>query len=316
VRAAIGVTGGKGGTGKSMVAVNVATLISREADLVLADLDAEGANDHILLGASLENEEPVKIMLPFIRYKDCIKCSACANVCDTGAIMMTREKLPMILPRLCDGCRSCLFVCPTNAILEGQRIVGYTYQTKVPARGGGSGSGDEDRGEGEATFTLVTGVLREGEEHTPPVVIAAKRRAANLAKDLLMVDTGAGTANHVAIALSGSRLAMAVTEPTPLGLHDLELILRVLEELGVEAWVIVNRWGIGSSDAIAGRIDEVARSHRATVKARIPYSRDVVDAYVKGVPIVSAMPDHEVTRIFSSLVRELLEVVRGRPEAM
>ena len=310
MRAAIGVTGGKGGTGKSMVAVNVATLISREADLVLADLDAEGPNDHILLGVSLENEEPVKIMLPFIRYKDCIKCSACANVCDTGAIMMTREKLPMILPRLCDGCRSCLFVCPTNAILEGQRVVGYTYQTRVPARDGGSGSG------GGGEFTLVTGVLREGEEHTPPVVIAAKRRAANVAKDLLMVDTGAGTANHVAIALSGSRLAMAVTEPTPLGLHDLELILRVLEELGVEAWVIVNRWGIGSSDAIAGRIEEVARSHRATVKARIPYSRDVVDAYVKGVPIVSAMPDHEVTGIFSSLARELLEVVRGRPEAM
>ncbi len=293
MRAALGITGGKGGTGKSFVAVNLALLLARERDLVLADLDAEGANDHILLGVPLENEEPVAVMVPYIKYRDCTRCEACANACDTGAIMMGREGLPIVIPRLCSGCRACYYACPTKAILEGRRILGYTYMTTVP-RGG---------------FTLVTGVLREGEEHTPPVVLAAKRRAMGLARDLLLVDTGAGTANHIAMALSGSRLAIAVTEPTPLGLHDLELILRVLDELGIEAWVAVNRWGIGSSELIVDGVERIARMHRARLAARIPYSRDVVGHYARGTPIVEAAPDHEVSRILSSLAREVLEVL-------
>ena len=295
MRVKLAVTGGKGGTGKSTVATNLATLLARERRLVLADLDVEAPNDHILLGVGLENEEPVKIMLPFIDYKKCTRCGACAEVCDTGAIVLTRDKTPYVVPRLCSGCRACYFACPDKAIIEGQRIIGYTYHTKVRLK--------------TSDFDLVTGVLREGEEHTPPVVLAARRRAMKLAEDVLLVDTSAGTASHVAIALEGSKLAVAVTEPTPLGLHDLEMILRILSEQGIEAWVVVNRWGIGSSEKIMDRLAETARNYGAVIKARIPYSREIVDSYVKGVPIVEMHPDHEVSKVFHSLAEELLETI-------
>ncbi len=171
MKAKISVTGGKGGTGKSTIAVNLATLIARERKLVLADLDVEAPNDHVLLNASLENEEPVEIMLPFIVYPKCTRCGVCAQVCDTGAIILTREKLPFVIPRLCSGCRACYYACPYDAIVEGKRIIGYTYKTQVKID--------------DTVFTLVTGVLREGEEHTPPVVLAARKRAMSLAEDLL-----------------------------------------------------------------------------------------------------------------------------------
>lgn len=287
----ISVTGGKGGTGKSTIAVNLAASLLRYRDVVLADLDVESPNDHILLGINLTNEQPVKIMLPFIEYPKCIRCGACVKVCDAGAIINTREKLPFIIPRLCSGCRACYFACPVRAIVEGQRIIGYTYHSKA--------------GTIHGTLDIVTGVLREGEEHTLPVVLAARERAISITKDLLLVDTSAGTANHVAIALENSRLALAVTEPTPLGLHDLEMILELTERLGIETWVIVNRWGIG--DTI--KLEEVIRKYNSSIIARIPYSREIIDSYTKGKPLVEVYPDHEISKIFYRLAKTISEVL-------
>ena len=291
MKAKISVTGGKGGTGKSTIAVNLATLIARERKLVLADLDVEAPNDHVLLNASLENEEPVEIMLPFIIYPKCTRCGVCAQVCDTGAIILTREKLPFVIPRLCSGCRACYYACPYDAIVEGKRIIGYTYKTQVKID--------------DIVFTLVTGVLREGEEHTPPVVLAARRRAMSLAEDLLLVDTSAGTANHVSIALEDSKLVLAVTEPTPLGLHDLELILELSSTLGLESWVIVNRSTIGD----VSKVEEVAQKYNARIVAKIPYSREIVESYVKGVPIVKLYPNHPISQSLQALAKTVLEVI-------
>jgi MinD superfamily P-loop ATPase len=291
MRVKISVSGGKGGTGKSTVATNLAVLLARERELVLADLDAEAPNDHILLGARLENEEPVKIMVPKIIYNDCIKCGACAQVCDTGAIIMGRDNLPFLLPRLCSGCRACYFVCPTKAIVEENRIIGYTYQTTV------SFSGEK--------FSLVTGVLSEGEEHTPPVVIAARDRAASIAKDILLVDTAAGTASHVASAIEDSKLLIAVTEPTPLGAHDLELILKLCETMGIEPWIVVNRSGIGPED----RIVDLSRKYNAKIVARIPYSKELVGSYVEGKPVVKAFPESSASKAFFGLYEMLKEVI-------
>ncbi len=291
MKAKISVTGGKGGTGKSTVAVNLATILASERNLVLADLDVEAPNDHVLLGASLENEKPVEIMLPFIVYPKCTRCGVCAQVCDTGAIILTREKLPFVIPRLCSGCRACYYACPYDAIVEGRRVIGYTYETRIRVNG--------------VEFTLVTGVLREGEEHTPPVVLAARRRAIGLAEDLLLVDTSAGTANHVSIALEDSKIVLAVTEPTPLGVHDLELILELASTLGLESWVIVNRSTIGSLE----RVEEVTRKYNARIVSKIPYSREIVESYVKGSPIVSLYPNHPVSQAFRILAKRVLEVV-------
>ncbi len=291
MKAKISVTGGKGGTGKSTIAVNLATLIARERKLVLADLDVEAPNDHVLLNASLENEEPVEIMLPFIVYPKCTRCGVCAQVCDTGAIILTREKLPFVIPRLCSGCRACYYACPYDAIVEGKRIIGYTYKTQVKID--------------DTVFTLVTGVLREGEEHTPPVVLAARKRAMSLAEDLLLVDTSAGTANHVSIALEDSKLVLAVTEPTPLGLHDLELILELSSTLGLESWVIVNRSTIGD----ISKVEEVAQKYNARIVAKIPYSREIVESYVKGVPIVELYPNHPISQSLQALAKTVLEVI-------
>ncbi len=287
----ISVTGGKGGTGKSTVAVNLAIELARRGKLVLADLDVEDPNDHILLNVELQNEEPVNIMLPFVKYEACIKCGACAEVCDTGAMLLSPDKVPYVIPRLCSGCRACYFVCPTKAIVEGKRTIGYTYETPVNVD--------------DVNFTLVTGMLREGEEHTPPAVLQAKRRALSVEADVYLVDTSAGTSNSVASSLDGSKLVLAVTEPTPLGLHDLALILELAKEMGLEVWVVMNRSGLGPED----RHERVVKEYGYEIVARIPYSRRVVDSYVKGVPLVISYPDSEEAFKLKELADRVWEVL-------
>ncbi len=290
VRRKVAVTGGKGGTGKSTLAVNLAVELSKRRETVLADLDVEAPNDHILLSVDLANDEEVYVMVPFFDYEKCTGCGVCARVCSEGAILMGRDRKPFLLPRLCSGCRACYFACPFKAITEGKRLIGHTYETHVE-RGGG--------------FKLVTGVLNEGEESSFPVVLAARERAVRAWNDVLLVDTAAGTGNSVGAALDGSDLIIAVTEPTPLGAHDLDLILELAEYTKAETWVVLNRAGIGDEKVVM----EALNKHKAKLVAKIPFTRDITESYVKGVPIVEYNPESPASKAILNLVDKVLEVL-------
>ena len=293
----VAISGGKGGTGKSFVATNLAVLLSEHLRLVLADLDVEAPNDHILLGVEkLENEEPIAIFFPLIDYSKCTACGACAKVCDTGAIVMAKGRPPVVMPRLCSGCKACYYVCPYDAIAgDGKRVIGYSYVTRVAKWGN--------------EFTLVTGVLREGEEHTPPAVVVVKRRAMKVAEglDLLLVDTGAGTGNSISIALQYSKLLIAVTEPTPLGLHDLRAILEIAKGMGIRTWLVVNRAGIASDEEHR----KLATEYDVELYHRIPFDVEAARAYAKGIPIVRQCPTCPSAKALRELSEYLLSSLKS-----
>ncbi|WP_324736143.1 ATP-binding protein [Thermococcus sp. SY098] len=284
----IAVSGGKGGTGKSTIAINLAIALRNYFDLTLADLDVEAPNDHILLGIELQNEEPVELFMPHFDYSKCIKCRKCAEVCEEHAIITMRDGTPFLMPTLCSGCGACRIVCPVEgAILEGKKLMGYTYLTETPYG-----------------FQLVTGKLLEGEERAMPIVVAAKKRAKALNKELLIVDTAAGTSNTVSKALEDSQLIIAVTEPTPLGLHDLELILKLADIMGIEAWVVINRSDLGKKEDVK----ELARRYNARIIAEIPYSENILRSYVEGKPIV--LSDCEEAEILRKLADKVANYLR------
>ncbi len=284
----IAVSGGKGGTGKSTVAVNLAVALKKlGANLTMADLDVEAPNDHILLGVELASEEPVNQFMPVFDYSKCIKCRKCAEVCEEHAIITMRDGTPFLMPTLCSGCRACEIVCPVpGAIREGSRTIGHTYVTETPYG-----------------FTLVTGRLREGEERSMPLVVAAKKKALDVHRRIggvLLVDTAAGTGNTVSKAIEFSDLLIAVTEPTPLGIHDTELILKLGKLMGIPTWVVVNRADLGER----GKVYELARKYGARVVAEIPYSENIVESYIKGKPIV--LSDYPEAKVFKELAKEAL----------
>ncbi|AMM53956.1 P-loop NTPase [Pyrococcus kukulkanii] len=285
----IAISGGKGGTGKSTVAINVAVELAKRFKLILADLDVEAPNDHLLLGVELQNEEEVNQFMPKFDYSKCIKCRKCAEVCEEHAIITLKDGTPFLMPTLCSGCRACEIVCPVpGAIQEGSRLIGHTYVTPTPYG-----------------FTLVTGKLREGEERSMPLVVAAKKRLKNLDYELLIVDTAAGTGNTVSKAIEGSQLLIAVTEPTPLGIHDTELILQLGKLMGIETWVVINRADLGDVNEVYER----AERYNAKVIAEIPYSENIVKTYVSGTPIVTT--DYPEAEIFRGIAERIYEFLRG-----
>jgi MinD superfamily P-loop ATPase len=292
----VSVTGGKGGTGKSFVATNLAILLAEKfskGKLVLADLDVEAPNDHLLLGAN-ETISTVEITsyFPKIDYSKCTSCGACVKVCDTGAIIMSPGRPPFIFPRLCSGCKACYYACPYDAISKDtERVIGYLYTRIVKV--------------GDAKFTLVTGELREGEEHTPPAVIFTRRFAENLKPDILLNDTGAGTGSSITVAIQYSQLVIAVTEPTPMGLHDLESILKVTRDIGYRTWIVVNRSTLGPVEKTV----ELGRKYGVERFYMLPYSERAVESYVKGIPIVHLYPEDEISAELRRLAQDVGELI-------
>ncbi len=290
----ITITGGKGGTGKSFLAVNLAVLLSTRYRLVLTDLDLEAPNDYILLGLDEPGEaEPIKLFLPFINTSKCTRCGICSKICDTGAILAPPNSYPVVFPRLCSGCKACYYGCPYNAINEGYHVLGYIYRREVEING--------------SKFLLITGALREGEEHTPPGVYRVKEEAVKHDPEILLIDTGAGTGNQVSIALKDSDLVIVVTEPTPLGLHDMIGVLKITSEMKLRTWVVVNRAGFGDDNPHYS----IGYEYGVENIYRIPYHRDVVESYVNRKPIVVSNPDSIVSKIINELVNDLYKVIEG-----
>ncbi|WP_297510814.1 ATP-binding protein [Thermococcus sp.] len=285
----IAVSGGKGGTGKSTVAINLAVELARRFKLVLGDLDVEAPNDHILLGVKLTNERPVNQFMPRFDYSKCTRCRKCAEACEEHAIVTLRDGTPFLMPNLCSGCRACEIVCPVpGAIQEAFRVIGHTYVTETPYG-----------------FTLVTGKLREGEERSMPLVVEAKKLARSVPHELLLVDTAAGTGNTVSKAIEGSELLIAVTEPTPLGIHDTELILRLGQLMDMPTWVVINRADLGERE----RVYALAEKYGAEVVAEIPYSENIVRSYVQGEPVV--LWDVPEAIIFRELAEKVARFLGG-----
>ena len=257
----VAVTGGKGGTGKSTVATALAVELGKRHKVVLADADVECPDDHLILSIERGNFADVRLPLPVFDFGKCIKCGKCASTCRYNAIVQVKGKYPIFDSGLCNGCGACTLVCPAGAIGRGERKVGEIF-----------------RGEGHG-IVLFSGEMEVGYEEASPVVSALKEKIPKA--EFEIIDTAAGTHCNVISALRGCDYAVAVTEPTPFGAHDLELILKLAKVLGVPAGVVVNRSDLGEMGEVKG----IAGKHGAEVIAEIPYRKEVLESYSKGEPV-------------------------------
>ncbi|MCK4434334.1 4Fe-4S binding protein, partial [Candidatus Bathyarchaeota archaeon] len=116
----VAVASGKGGTGKTSVAVNMALSIR---NVQFLDCDVEEPNAHLLLHPEISREEPVYLPVPVINEELCDHCGKCAEFCSNNAIFVSPKKV-LVFPELCYSCGGCAIVCPRKAISEEQRGIG------------------------------------------------------------------------------------------------------------------------------------------------------------------------------------------------
>jgi MinD superfamily P-loop ATPase len=262
----IALTGGKGGTGKSTAAIILAfSLIQEGQKVLLVDCDVECPNDHILLGIDgLDNPaEKTFSFYPHFNESKCRKCGLCVEKCRAGALFQPSDSIPVLQEDLCTSCGVCWSICPHHAISKKKQQNGEIFLSKIT----------DD-------LTLLTGRSITGVRETSPIVKQTKDFIHNIAKevDTVIIDTAAGTHCTVMTAIDGADRALAVTEPTPLGAHDLDIILDVLDVLKVPSGIVLNKYGIGNEDLIK----KIAITHEKKIEYHIPFDSKFAEIYSEG----------------------------------
>lgn len=266
----IAIASGKGGTGKTTVAVNLALSLSADStDLLFLDCDVEEPNSHLFLNPTIERREEVGILIPEVDYDQCTFCGRCAEVCAYHALAVVKQNV-LVFPELCHGCGSCALNCPEEAIHEVLNVTGVIEEGQ---------SGD---------IRFAHGILNIGEAMAVPVIRELKKRIGEDSDRIVILDASPGTACPVVETMRGADLVLMVTEPTPFGLHDLKLAVEVArDELGLPVDVVINRDGVGDQG-----VEDYCATEDIPILMRIPLDRRIAEAYSEGVPVVEALPEY------------------------
>lgn len=287
----IAIASGKGGTGKTTVATNLAWLASQNGlATVYLDCDTEAPNGHLFLRPVIEEQREVVRMIPQVDVTRCTCCGQCGEICQFSAIVCLVQKV-LIFPELCHSCGGCQLVCATHAISETPRVVGVVETGCC------------------GPLRFVQGRLNVGEASSPPVIRAVKQAAPPA--DLVIYDAPPGTACPMIETVRGSDYVLLVTEPTPFGLHDLRLAVEVVQSMKKNCGVVINR-------ALSGvrETRQFCQQTRIPILGEIPDIMAIAEAYSEGKLAIEAVPG--MRRTFAKLLLELTTTVQTEalPEAV
>ena len=260
----IAIASGKGGTGKTTIAVNLAKSIGENVQLL--DCDVEEPNSHIFLHPVISKVENVNVSIPDVDLGECTFCGKCQDICQFNAIVVIKNNV-LVFPELCHSCAGCWLVCPENCIAQKERVVGVT----------------EEGGNSDVKF--VDGRLDVGEVMSPPLIRSVKSKMAD--NRIVIIDAPPGTSCPVIEAVRGSDFVILVTEPTPFGLHDLVLAVEVVRALGISFGVVINRSDIGDN-----KVREYCDSENVPILLEIQNDRKIAEAYSRGKIIIDIYPEY------------------------
>lgn len=275
----IAVASGKGGTGKTTVAANLAVSAGQAVELL--DCDVEEPNVHIFLSGDVEESQEVLITVPQIDESRCNGCGECSDFCQYNAIVSAVD-VPFIFPEMCHGCGGCVRICPQSAMFETNRRVGVVERLNV---------------KGHPALSLIQGRLDIGAVMAPAVVKGV--REMSLGNAVTIIDSAPGASCPVIAALSDVDYVVLVTEPTPFGLNDFSLAVEMVRMLKVPFGAVINRCDAGDN-----RVKSYCEQEGIEILLEIPDERKIAVAYSKGSLMSQAFPEYrdKFSSTFSRIV--------------
>jgi MinD superfamily P-loop ATPase len=275
----IAIASGKGGTGKTTVATNLAYRLAENGRAtVYADCDVEEPNGHLFLKPGWDKTLEVAVKIPVIDQSLCDFCGECSDICRYNALAVLPDKV-LVFASLCHSCGGCFHVCPRKAVTEVDRTIGTVKA--------GPGHG----------VRAYEGRLNIGEAISPPVIKFLKGSLENA--DFTIIDSPPGTSCPVIESVKDAGFVVLVTEPTPFGLNDLKLAVEMVRTLQRPFGVVINRTGIGDN-----RVHDYCRDENIDILLEIPNDRRIAEACSAGNLIIDTLPQY--TNLFDTLIENIL----------
>jgi MinD superfamily P-loop ATPase len=277
----ISIASGKGGTGKTTVATNIA--VSVDGPVQLLDCDVEEPNAHLFLRPTIEETRTITTPVPDIDLEKCTFCKKCAEICRFRAIAVLGDTV-LTFPELCHSCGGCMAVCPEGAITEKGRELGVL---EIGAMNG---------------VSFAHGRLRVGEAMAPPLIRVV--RDCTWEDGLTLIDAPPGTSCPVIAAMKDTDFVLLVTEPTPFGLNDLKLAVEAVKILEIPMGLVINRADMGDDT-----VRDYARAEGLPILMEIPFDRKIAESYSRGDMFALTMPEWKAR--FRELVGKI-ETLTGK----
>jgi MinD superfamily P-loop ATPase len=283
----IAITGGKGGTGKSMVATSLAVEYAKRKKTILIDVDVECPNDYLLLSAKRRKHSNIYQPIPKWNLKKCIKCGKCAVACQQKAIIFVEDKYPVFVKDKCIGCKACILSCSQKAISVSKKQIGTVYLGK------------------NYGVDLMTGELKLGELASGEVVAEVREEAEKINKKMkaqnILIDSAAGIGCPVIASLVGTDYVVAVTEPTPSALHDLKRVLFLANHFKIKHGIVINKFDL--AEKFSKKIEKFAKDKRIKIIGRIPYSQDFVRSTIQMKPVAEINSKYK--KVFRDIIKKI-----------
>ena len=275
----IAIASGKGGTGKTTAAVNLAAVAA--FPVTLLDCDVEEPNVHLFIKPEWEHRERHTVLVPSFDLEKCTACGDCREKCRFNAIVIINDE-PKVFAELCHSCGVCSLICPEGAIAETPREIGTVESGRWKH------------------VTFAHGILDVSEAQSPPLMARVKEFSSE--DGLTIIDCPPGTACPAVESVRGSDYVLLVTEPTPFGLNDLILAVEMTRALNIPFGILLNRADVGD-DAVR---DYCGREN-IPILLEIPFDRELAVVCSGGDIAVEALPKYR--EIFTGLLDRLMSEV-------
>lgn len=269
---------GKGGAGKTFVAVNLA---AAAGEATYIDCDVEEPNGRLFLKPKQTEEVTVATLLPQFDQEQCNGCRKCVDFCRFHALMYIKEK-PVVFSEVCHSCGGCLLVCPEHAVAEQPKPIGKLEVGFAHLQG--------------KEVKVVTGNLNPGEASGVPVI----KKALTYAEQLTVIDCPPGSACSVMESVEEADFCVLVAEPTAFGFHNFKMVYELVTLLEKKCAVVINK-----EEKRYEPLETFCIEHQIPVLARIPYDSQIANMVAEG-KIVSL--EHPQMR---QLFNELLQSIGG-----
>jgi len=281
----IAVASGKGGTGKTTIATNLAHYVAQTGQKVqYLDCDVEEPNGHIFLKPRINRSQQVTVDVPRVDLEKCTGCGKCSEICQYSAIVQLKDNNVLTFEQLCHSCGGCMRICPADAIKPKPLNIGDIDFGKA---------GDVD---------FISGRLRIGYVRTPSLIKEVKKHIKE--NHLAIIDVPPGTSCPVVEAVRGADFVLLVTEPTPFSLNDLKLTVGLVREMNLPCAIVINRYGIGND-----KVEKYCEAENIDIVLKLPDDRRIAEAYSSGRIIVDVLSEYK--KQFSELYEYIKRLKAG-----